>query len=151
MIPTLLSLAPLLLACTAETGFSSQNQDAVAASGDAIALVEPAALSFEDAQVGVLYAQELTVSSLGTDDLLVYSVQIIDDYTESYEIGNGEGAETVTIEPEASYSFLVHMTLSEDKAATASVIIQTNDADQLTIEVPATAEPAAGDTGDTGG
>ncbi len=140
-------LTPLLLACGAETGFSSQSRDASASSGDAVALVEPASLSFDEVQVGVLYAQELSVSSLGTDDLLIYSLQIIDDYTESFEIGNGEGDETVSVEPEDSYSFLVHLTLSEAKTATASLILQTNDPDQLTIEVPLTARPADGDTG----
>ncbi len=143
-------LAPLLLACSAETSFSSQSRDAVASSGDAVALVEPASLSFDEAQVGVLYAQELSVSSLGTDELLIDALQIIDDYTESFEIGNGEGTETVGVAPGDSYSFLVHLTLSEAKTATASLILQTNDADQLTIEVPLTARPAAGDTGDTG-
>ena len=140
-------LAPLLLACSAETGFSSQSRDAVASSGDAVALVEPASLSFDEAQVDVLYAQELSVSSLGADTLLIYSLQIIDDYTESFEIGNGEGDETVSVEPEDSYSFLVHLTLAEAKTATASLILQTNDPDQLTIEVPLTARPADGDTG----
>jgi len=146
----------LALACNAETGFSSTNDDPVAPVGDAAALISPGELAFIDAQTGVLYAQEVSITSTGSDDLIIYTAQIVDDTTASFEIANGAGQEAVTVEPGDSTSFLVHLILSEPVSAYASLALQTNDAELLTARIPLSASPAppdtgmAGDTGDTG-
>lgn len=141
----------LALACSAETGFSASNTDPQAATGDAVAVISPGELFFEDAVVGTLYAQEITISSEGTDELLIYSAQIIDDNTESFEIANGAGQEQVKLEPTESTSFLVHLQLATETSAYASLALQTNDAEQLTVLLPLSATPAPPeDTGDTG-
>ena len=144
----------LALACSADTGFSASNTDPQAPSGDAVALISPGELFFEDAVVGTLYAQEINITSEGTDDLLIYSAQLVDDNTESFEIANGAGREKVTLAPQESTSFLIHLQLASDTSAYASLAIQTNDAEQLTALLSLSATPAppedTGDTGDTG-
>jgi hypothetical protein len=141
----------LALGCASNTGFSSSPTDPVAPDGEALAEFEPAELNFDAAIPGVLYAQEVTLRSVGDGDLLFYSAQVLDDFSEAFDIANGEGTTTITLEPGDETSVLVQLILPDDTAAYATVLLQTNDADQLKIEIPATATPAPPDTGDTGG
>ena len=144
----------LLLGCGGETGFSTEANDPGASVGDAGIEIEPTSLIFMQAEAGILYAQDVILRSIGDEPLTVYSVQIQDDVSASFEIGNGVGAETITIEPDREDSFLVHLFMvTADAPAYATVALQTNDADNLTVHIPVEAYPLGwfgGDTGDTG-
>ncbi len=107
----------LALGCASNTGFSSSPTDPVAPDGEALAEFEPAELNFDAAIPGVLYAQEVTLRSVGDGDLLFYSAQVLDDFSEAFDIANGEGTTTITLEPGDETSVLVQLILPDDTAA----------------------------------
>jgi len=142
------------LGCSGETGFNTEAEDATGSIGDARLELEPASIVFTGAVAGVLAAEEVTLRSVGSEPLVIRSVQIQDDLTQSFEIGNDVGQESITIEPDREDSFLVHLLMaSEEGPVYATVTLQTNDADNLTVNIPLEGYPRGwfgGDTGDTG-
>ncbi len=145
-------LLSILVACGGDSSFTGRSKVPDAPDGDAVLQLEPAEVTIED--IDPLYAKSgtVTLTSIGTGDLLVYEARMVENPDGVFFFETVETSDDMSIAVGASVTWYVTATLQEPTAVDGTLRIRTNDPAATNVLVPVHARPLGWvDPGDTGG
>jgi len=147
-VPTAFLLVALLAGCHGDTGFSTTPDDVDPAEGNGqIEVTPPDTLVFIDLEPTIPKSLILLVTSVGDDNLTLYSVRVTDSGSGVFHL---EEKNDIVLQPGDTREFPVTAILPDANPAEGMVRIECNDPDGATLYVGLQGSAASADTGDTG-
>ena len=141
------------IGCGGESGFSSNDGDVNPIEGNAIMELSHDSLVWEDMEPGITMGFDLTVTSVGELNLVLYESRIISSGDGVFYLPD-DWREEKTISPGGSLTMTVTAAFPEDSppetTAEGLLRIKCNDIESIQYELPlqANTKPETGDTGD---
>jgi hypothetical protein len=139
------------LACFSNnTGLGTVEQPTEGLTGNPIIEIDPTELFITDCEVGLAKSGTFTISSVGTDNLVIYTIERFGDD----EIFYFEDQEDLEFAPGGGDSYPIAATLKELVPVDGEIRIVTNDVDNRDVRIPVHAWPIGyvppEDSGDSG-